>query len=36
VDKSGSDLVISAEYSVRVPLFSNLSACMEFRPTSAR
>lgn len=36
VDKSGTELVISAEYSVRVPLFHNLSACMEFRPTSAR
>lgn len=36
VDKDGSGIVLSAEYSVRVPLFHNLSACMEFRPTSAR
>src|SRR5688572_18990735 len=28
--KDGSGVVISAEYAVRVPLFSNLSACMEF------
>lgn len=34
VDKSGSGLVISATYSVKVPLFHNLSACMEFNPSS--
>jgi len=36
VEKGDSGLVISASYSVRVPLFYNLSACMEFRPTSAK
>ncbi len=34
--KDGSGLVISAAYSVKVPLFKNLSACMDFQPTSAK
>lgn len=34
--KDGDGLVISANYSVRVPLFGNISACMDFSPTSAR
>lgn len=34
VEKSGAGLVISATYSVKVPLFHNLSACMEFNPSS--
>ena len=34
IDKDGSDVVLSAEYSVRVPLFYNLSALMEFKPRS--
>lgn len=36
VDKDGGRLTISAAYSVRVPLFYNLSACMEFNPSSGR
>lgn len=36
VNKDGGKLVISAAYSVRVPLFHNLSACMEFNPSSER
>ncbi len=36
VIKDGSGLVISAAYSVRVPLVKNLSACMDFQPTSAK
>lgn len=36
VTKDGSDIAISATYSVRVPLAGNLSACMDFRPTSAK
>jgi len=36
IEKDGSGLVISAAYSVRVPIVKNLSACMEFRPTSAQ
>lgn len=36
VNKDGGNLVISAAYSVRVPLFHNLSACMDFKPSSER
>ena len=36
VNKDSGQLVISAAYSVRVPLFHNLSACMEFNPSSQR
>ncbi len=36
VVKDGKSIVFSANYSVRVPLFYNLSACMDFRPTSER
>lgn len=36
VVKDGGTLVISAAYAVRVPLTGNLSACMDFRPTSAK
>ena len=34
ITKDGSGVVLSAEYSVRVPLFGNLSACMDFYPSS--
>jgi hypothetical protein len=34
IEKDGDGITLSAEYSVRVPLFGNLSALMEFRPTS--
>lgn len=34
IDKDGSGIVLSAEYSVRVRLFGNLSALMEFKPRS--
>lgn len=34
IEKDGSGIVLSAEYSVRVPLFANLSALMEFKPRS--
>ncbi len=36
VVKDGKGIVFSANYSVRVPLFYNLSACMDFNPTSER
>lgn len=36
VNKDGGKLVISATYSVKVPLFYNLSAYMEFAPSSER
>ncbi|MCL6646692.1 MAG: DUF4845 domain-containing protein [Dehalococcoidia bacterium] len=36
IAKEGDQLVLSADYSVRVPLFGNLSACMDFHATSRR
>jgi hypothetical protein len=33
--KEGGEVVISAAYSVKVPLFANLSACLDFKPTTA-
>ncbi len=36
VVKDGNGITFSASYSVRVPLFYNLSACMDFRPTSEK
>ncbi len=33
--KEGNDVVISAVYSVRVPLFYNISLVIDFAPTSA-
>ena len=36
VRKDGSTLVIEAEYSVKVPLFKNLSACMDFHASSQK
>lgn len=34
--REGDRVVISAEYSVRVPLFANISAYLEFNPTSEK
>jgi uncharacterized protein DUF4845 len=34
ITRDGDKLVIAASYSVRVPLFGNLSACMDFSPSS--
>ena len=34
-DPSGG-VVISAEYQAKVPLFANLSACMDFNPSSKK
>jgi Domain of unknown function (DUF4845) len=36
VTKDGTSVILSAEYSVKVPLFGNLSACMDFNPSSAK
>lgn len=36
VTREGDRLIISAEYSVRVPLFGNISACMDFNPSSEK
>ncbi len=32
----GGNVVISASYSTRVPLFGNVSACLDFHPTSEK
>ena len=32
ITKEGDEVVLSAEYSAKVPLFGNLSACMDFEP----
>jgi hypothetical protein len=34
VFREGNEVVISADYTVHVPLFGNLSACMDFHATS--
>jgi hypothetical protein len=34
VTKEGEEVVVSAEYSVKVPLFRNVAACFDFKPTS--
>ena len=34
ITKEGNDVVLSAEYSTKVHLFGNLSACMDFAPDS--
>ena len=36
ISKEGDAVVLSAEYSVKVPIFGNLSACMDFNPSSAK
>jgi Tfp pilus assembly major pilin PilA len=36
ITKDGGSVVLSAEYSVKVPLVGNLSACMDFNPSSAK
>lgn len=32
--KEGDQIVFSAEYSVKVPIFRNVAACFDFKPTS--
>ena len=34
INKEGDGIVVSAEYSVCVPIVANLRACMDFAPTS--
>lgn len=34
VQKDGNKVVISASYSTRMPLFANISLCIDFNPTS--
>src|SRR4051812_38237901 len=35
ITKQGNDVVVSASYSVRVPLFANISLLIDFNPSSA-
>ncbi len=35
ITKNGDEVELSAEYSKKVPLFGNLSACMDFTATTA-
>jgi hypothetical protein len=34
ITRDGGELVVSADYDVKVPLFRNASACFEFHPSS--
>jgi hypothetical protein len=34
IDKDGERIVITAEYSVRIPLVYNINACLDFKATS--
>lgn len=34
ISKEGDGIVVSAEYSVSVPIMGNLRACMDFAPSS--
>ena len=34
IQKEGDAWVISAEYAVKVPLFGNVAACLDFHPSS--
>jgi hypothetical protein len=35
VDKEGDQVVLRANYSVKIKLFGNLNACIDFAPSSA-
>jgi hypothetical protein len=34
ITREGNELVVSAAYDVKVPLFRNVSACFDFHPSS--
>ena len=34
IEKTGAGIVLSASYSTRIPLVYNISACMDFNPSS--
>jgi hypothetical protein len=36
ISKEGEQVVITAEYSVRVPLVYNINACLDFKATSEK
>jgi hypothetical protein len=35
IERQGDQIFISADYSVKVPLFRNVNFCFDFQPTSA-
>ena len=35
ITKQGEGLIVSGEYAVKVPLFKNVAACFDFKPSSA-
>jgi hypothetical protein len=36
IEKDGNEVTISASYSKRIPLFGNVSVCLDFNPSSAK
>jgi len=36
IGKEGGETVVSANWSVKIPLVSNISACLDFSVTSAK
>ena len=34
ITRDGEELVVSGEYAVKVPLFRNVAACFDFKPSS--
>lgn len=36
ISKDGDQLIITADYSVKVPLFGNMSACLDFHADSSK
>ena len=36
IEKDGDQVTISASYSKRIPLFGNVSVCLDFNPSSAK
>jgi hypothetical protein len=36
ITKEGGETIVSANWSVKVPLFSNVSACIDFSATTAK
>ena len=34
ITKDGEELIVSGEYAVKVPLFRNVAACFDFKPSS--
>ena len=34
INREGNEVVLSGQYSVKVPLFRNVAACFDFKPSS--